>query len=190
MATPFAPTCENTGCKVKAFAREWLGTGDAFIYVCLGCRVPLRAYERLDGKVVVSPSQLRLTREARGMGREELAAALGITEWDVWLYETDRAVVPDALIGLWAEATDYPVDRLAMEGMESETDGVLPGSLLWHTPKKDLCEECETRLCSALCDFREAGRSCDRRLCDWCRYRVNPRLDYCKVHSPLAQAIL
>ncbi len=103
---------------------------------------------------------------------------LNLTELELWRIEQGFEPLTDEVIALLMTRCDLDV-LVGFYERKPEPDEGLPGSLLWHTPAKELCQTCGVRCATALCDYL----GCDQRLCDLCRVRHDATTDLCPSHS-------
>lgn len=50
-------------------------------------------------------------------------------------------------------------------------------------PRRKKCQTCGVRWHTKLCDFKAAGKTCDKRLCDECAIPDGKDLDFCPSHD-------
>lgn len=130
------------------------------------------------------PTRLRMARGVRGMEREALAKKVGLTEWDLWLFEKgEKEPSASELIALGL-AVDFPVGFFARDLLVPEEDFHLSRVFFCPPLKPEvICEQCKDEFVEALCDFpMQPGKTCDKRLGFNCRNRVSPTKDMCGPH--------
>lgn len=144
-----------------------------------------RAMYKLDGTPMMEPKRIELARQFLGFDREAYARLLGTDEYTVWRIEREDLDVTDTLaqailtIGHREFRPSFFFAPMLISFDIGET------SMKFHTPLRQLCQDCSSRPSTALCDYTASGsrRSCSRRLCDVCRTRRGPTIDLCKEHN-------
>ncbi len=133
---------------------------------------------------MIHGNRIALARAGRGLGREELAHRMDMTDYQLYRVE----ILGDSLgadqISKMLFALHYPV-RFFEDDRQRFPPSVT--SMRFHIDPDEFCQFCHTELVDALCDQPTGkGVTCDARLCDYCRTRPGPNTDYCPDHKQFA----
>lgn len=126
--------------------------------------------------------RVKWARQLRKKTREELAADLGITEYDLWKFEMGQSELTFELQVRIVHLLDFG-PAWYERPLREDWDTLKGNSLVYHVPYEELCSVCKERWVAALCDAKIGRKLCSARLCDYCRYRPNAQHDYCPAHK-------